>query len=219
MNRLNKLLSLSLLLMGSLLSATTQAAPNAAADANAKALAKLQTMVKAANTERDLLKADKDKLSADIEQLKKDVTAKASDEERVSGELAAQKSNNATVSNTLQQTHGKLLEVIEKYNALNKSKNELSTAHLDLENSHKQTESFLQTCESKNIKLFEAGKEVLSTYQNKNLMDSLLKADPIFQFKSVEMEGIVQEYEDKLNKQKNQAKEVSVITKTDPVTN
>ena len=219
MNKFTKLLPLSVLVIGSLLSATTQSAPNTAADANAKALAKLQAMVKAANTERDLLKTDKDKLSADIEQLKKDVSAKASDEERVTGELAAQKSNNATVSNTLQQTHGKLLEIIEKYNALNKSKNELSTAHVDLENSHKQTESFLQSCESKNIKLFEAGKEVLSTYQNKNVIDSLLKADPIFQFKSVEMEGIVQEYEDKLNKQKYQAKEVSVITKTDPVTN
>ena len=219
MNRLNKLLPLSVLLIGSLLSAITQAAPNAAADANAKAMAKLQGMIKAANTERDLIKIDKDKLSADIEQLKKDVSAKASDEERVSAELAEQKNNNATVSNTLQQTHGKLLEVIEKYNALNKSKNELAAQHVDLENSHKQIEGFLQTCESKNIKLFEAGKEVLNTYQNKNLMDSLLKADPIFQFKSVEMEGIVQEYEDKLNKQKYQAKEMSAITKTDPITN
>ena len=219
MKRLNKLLPLSVLMIAGLLSTTTQAAPTAAADANAKAMAKLQGMIKAANTERDLIKLDKDKLSAEIEQLKKDVSAKASDEERVSGELAAQKSNNATVSNTLQQTHGKLLEVIEKYNALNKSKNELSALHVDLENSHKQTESFLQSCESKNIKLFEAGKEVLNTYENKNVVDSLLKADPIFQFKSVEMEGIVQEYEDKLNKQKYQAKEMSAITKTDPVTN
>jgi hypothetical protein len=37
-------------------------------------------------------------------------------------------------------------------------------------------------------------------------MDSLLKSDPIFQFKSVEMEGIAQEYEDKLSKQKLQSK-------------
>ena len=206
MNRLNKLLPLSVLLIGSLLSAITQAAPNAAADANAKAMAKLQGMIKAANTERDLLKIDKDKLSADIEQLKKDVSAKASDEERVSGELAAQKSSNATVSNTLQQTHAKLMDVIEKYNALNKSKNELSVLHVNLENSHKQTEAQLQTCEEKNIKLFEAGKEILNTYENKSVMDSFLKSDPIFQFKSVEMEGIAQEYEDKLSKQKLQSK-------------
>jgi hypothetical protein len=98
------------------------------------------------------------------------------------------------------------MEVIEKYNALNKSKNELSVLHVNLENSHKQTETQLQTCEEKNIKLFEAGKEILSTYENKSLMDSFLKSDPIFQFKSVEMEGIAQEYEDKLSKQKLQSK-------------
>ena len=126
--------------------------------------------------------------------------------ERVNNELTAQKSSNATVSNTLQQTHAKLMDVIEKYNALNKSKNELSVLHVNLENSHKQTEAQLQTCEEKNIKLFEAGKEILNTYENKSVMDSFLKSDPIFQFKSVEMEGIAQEYEDKLSKQKLQSK-------------
>ena len=163
-------------------------------------------MIKAANTERDLIKTEKDKLSADVEQLKKEVATKTSDEQRINNELTAQKSSNATVSNTLQQTHAKLMDVIEKYNALNKSKNELSVLHVNLENSHKQTEAQLQTCEEKNIKLFEAGKEILNTYENKSVMDSFLKSDPIFQFKSVEMEGIAQEYEDKLSKQKLQSK-------------
>ena len=206
MKKFIKFGSWSLILIVSLMSATTKAENRAAADANTKALAKLQALVKAANSERDLMKTEKDKLSADVEQLKKEVETKTSDEQRVNNELTAQKSSNATVSNTLQQTHAKLMEVIEKYNALNKSKNELSVLHVNLENSHKQTETQLQTCEEKNIKLFEAGKEILSTYENKSLMDSFLKSDPIFQFKSVEMEGIVQEYEDKLSKQKLQPK-------------
>jgi len=206
MKKFIKFGSWSLILIVSLMSATTKAENRAAADANTKALAKLQVLVKAANTERDLMKTEKDKLSADVEQLKKEVETKTSDEQRVNNELTAQKSSNATVSNTLQQTHAKLMDVIEKYNALNKSKNELSVLHVNLENSHKQTEVQLQTCEEKNIKLFEAGKEILNTYENKGVMDSLLKADPIFQFKSVEMEGIAQEYEDKLSKQKLQSK-------------
>jgi len=206
MKKFIKFGSWSLILIVSLMSATTKAENRAAADANTKALAKLQALVKAANSERDLMKTEKDKLSADVEQLKKEVETKTSDEQRVNNELTAQKSSNATVSNTLQQTHAKLMDVIEKYNALNKSKNELSVLHVNLENSHKQTEVQLQTCEEKNIKLFEAGKEILNTYENKGVMDSLLKADPIFQFKSVEMEGIAQEYEDKLSKQKLQSK-------------
>ncbi len=206
MKKLIKLLSWALLLIVSLMSVNTKAENRAAADANTKALAKLQALVKAANTERDLMKTEKDKLSADIEQLKKEVATKTSDEQRVNNELTAQKSSNAAVSNTLQQTHAKLVDIIEKYNALNKSKNDLNVLYVNLENSQKQTEAQLQSCEDKNIKLFEAGKEILNTYENKSVMDSFLKSDPIFQFKSVEMEGIAQEYEDKLSKQKLQSK-------------
>ena len=212
MNRIIKSLPVSVLLLGSLLSATTQAAPRPAADGNNKAVLKLQTLVKDITTERDLLKTEKDKLASDIEKLKKDKDAATSAEERLGSELAAQKSSNASVSSTLEQTHAKLLEVIEKYNALNKAKNELSATHVNLENTQKQTDSNLQNCEGKNLKMFEAAKEVLNSYENKGVMDSLLKSEPILQFKSVEMESIIQEYEDKLIKQKYQHKEPSVTS-------
>jgi hypothetical protein len=71
----------------------------------------------------------------------------------------------------------------------------------------------LQSCESKNIKLYEAAEEILTAYDNYGVFNSLLESEPIFQIKSVEMEGIVQEYEDKLRKQQYQAKEASTINK------
>ncbi|MGZ8946973.1 MAG: hypothetical protein ACXW1W_16320 [Methylococcaceae bacterium] len=216
MSRIIKPLVVSVLLAGSfLLSTTTQAAPRAAADGNSKAVVKLQTMVNEITTERDLLKTEKDKLVLDIEKLKKEKAATASDGDRLSSELAAQKNSNAAVSNTLEQTHAKLLEVIEKYNVLNQAKNELSATYVNLQNSQKQTETELQSCEGKNIKLFEAGKEVLNSYENKGVMDTLLKSEPILQFKSVEMQTLVQEYEDKLTKQKYQHKE---LTATNAIT-
>lgn len=218
MNRIIKSLPVSVLLLCSLLSTTTQAAPRPAADGNNKAVLKLQTLVKEVTTERDLLKTEKDKLASDIEKLKKDKDAAASAEERLGSELAAQKSTNASVSSTLEQTHAKLLEVIEKYNVLNKAKNELSATHVNLENTQKQTESNLQNCEGKNLKMFEAAKEVLNSYENKSVLDSLLKSEPILQFKSVEMETIIQEYEDKLIKQKYQHKELSVTSAIVPET-
>jgi hypothetical protein len=68
--------------------------------------------------------------------------------------------------------------------------------------SHKLKETELQNCESKNIKLYEAAEEVLNAYEHNTLFDSLLESEPVFQIKSVELESIVQEYEDKLRKQK-----------------
>jgi septum formation topological specificity factor MinE len=217
MNKIIISLVVPVLLTGSLLSATVQAAPRAA-DGNNKVVLKLQAMVKDITTERDLLKTEKDKLVLDIEKLNKEKAATASAEDRLSSELAAQKNSNAAVSNTLEQTHAKLLEVIEKYNVLNQAKNELSATHVNLENSHKQTQAELQSCEGKNIKMFEAGKEVLNSYENKGVMDTLLKAEPILQFKSVEMEAIVQEYEDKLRKQKYQHKELTATNAIKPET-
>ncbi len=212
MNSFIKVSVFPALLVGGLLSATVQAAPRAA-DPNSKVVVKLQTIVKDMTTERDLLKTEKEKLAAEVEQVKKDKSAAdataSSVEERLSGELAAQKSSAEEVRAKLDQTHAKLLEVIEKYNVLNKAKTELNTLHANLENTQKQTETNLQSCEAKNLKLFEAGKEVLNTYEHKDVMDSLLKAEPLLQFKSVEMESIVQEYEDKLLKQKYQHKELT----------
>ena len=192
------------------LNLTAFAAPAKTADANAKAaMAKLQAMVKEATTARDTLKAEKDKVSEELEQVKKDKEKVDSESVRLNSEIESQKSTNTAVNDKLEQTHNKLLEVIEKYNALNKSKNELTVLHNNVESTLKQTETNLQSCENKNLKLFEAGKEILDSYEDKNVLDAVLKDEPIFKFKSVEMEGIVQEYEDKLRKDKYQHKEIT----------
>lgn len=199
------------------ITANVQAAPREN-NASNKMVAKLQAMVKDATAERDAAKAEKDKLTLEIEQLKKEKSVSASAENRLGSELAAQKSNNAEVHNKLDQTHAKLLEVIEKYKALVKEKNELTTTHVSLQDTHKQTEIELQSCESKNIKMFEASKELLVKYEDKGIMDSLLKSEPVLQFKSVEMETVIQEYEDKLAKQKYQHKDIAVTKNTSQVT-
>ena len=214
MNRIIKPLAVFVLLIGSLLSATLQAASRDA-NGNNKVVSKLQSMVKDITVERDRLKTEKDKLAAEIEQLKQE---KSAAEDRLGGELATQKNSNAEVRNTLDQTHSKLLEVIEKYNALNQAKNELSATHVNLQNTQKQTETELQSCEGKNIKMFEAAKEVLNSYENKGVMDSLLKSEPVLQFKSVEMESIIQEYEDKLIKQNYQHKDIAATNNATPET-
>jgi hypothetical protein len=50
--------------------------------------------------------------------------------------------------------------------------------------------------------LYEAAEEVLNAYEHNSLFDSLLESEPVFQINSVQLESIVQEYEDKLRKQK-----------------
>ncbi|NOT10450.1 MAG: hypothetical protein HOP23_01205 [Methylococcaceae bacterium] len=203
--------SILLVIFFSVMNADVQAAPRDANGSN-KMVIKLQAMVKDLTTERDQLKTEKDKLATEIEQVKKEKSAAASAEDRLSNELSAQRSSTAEVRNRLEQTNAKLLEVIEKYKALNLEKSELTALHANLQNKQKWTDTELQSCEGKNLKMFEAAKEVLSSYEDKGVMDALFKSEPVLQFKSVEMESIVQEYEDRLIKQKYQRK---AATETD----
>lgn len=179
---------------------------------SAKAIAKLQMMVKDATAERDRLKTENATIAGELDQLKKQLeqekSSAASLGDKLNSELAAQKASADEIRVRLDNTTAKLREVIEKYNALNKSKNELTLEHTTLQNSQQFTASELKACESKNIKMYEAAKEVIAGYQscqNKGIVDTLLDAEPVLQIKSVEFETLMQEYEDKLNKQKFQS--------------
>ena len=210
---MKKISGLFLILAG--LAGVVHAAPREGG--SGKAVAKLQAMVRDITSERDALKSErdtiqteKDKLSAEIDKHKKEQAASALAESRLSNELNAAKSNNEAITGRLDKTNAKLLEVIEKYNTLNQQKNELIANHGSLEDLQRQTKTELQSCESKNIKMYEATKALLKSYEKKDVFDTLLKSEPVLQLKTVEMETIIQEYEDKLRKQKYQHKEITV---------
>jgi chromosome segregation ATPase len=211
---MNRAATIAIILMGSFLSDFSHAAPRDSGGGSAKAVTKLQAMVRDITSERDALKteretlktqleADTKKLTAEIDRLKQEKTASASAESRLNNELNVQKTNNEAINGRLEKTNAKLLEVIEKYNALNQEKNELGAKHASLEDVQRQTKTELQSCEGKNLKMYEATKQVLSSYESKGVMEAMLN-EPVLQFKTIEMETIVQEYEDKLRKGKYQ---------------
>jgi len=88
--------------------------------------------------------------------------------------------------------------VIEKYKVLNQNKGAVENELAELKNKQQVTEQKLASCTEHNVKLYESGKELLERYQNKGTISSLLQDEPALQFNSVEMESIIQEYEDKL---------------------
>ncbi len=173
---------------------------------SARVINRLQGMVREMTAERDALKAENDKLASEIETLKEQHEAAVSREEKLSGELDTQKSTNEAVRGRLDQTHEKLVEVVEKYKVLNQAKNQLSLEHAELQKLQEFTVSELDSCEDKNIKMYQATREMLKNYSGQSLWSRLVQAEPVFQFKSVELENIIQEYEDKLIEQKYRRK-------------
>ena len=183
---------------------------------SAKVVKKLQMMVQEATAERDRVAAESAKLAAELEQLKKDLEKEKKaktdvekefdkKEQKLKGDIAEQKSQIEEIVGRLDKTTAKLHEVIDKYNALNQSKNELAAEHVNLQNTQQFTASELKACEGKNVKMYEGAKLVIAGYQrcqNKGMFDNFVDGEPATQINNVGFEKIVQEYEDKIIKQK-----------------
>ena len=202
MKKICKIRLISLCLLAGLLPASSSAAPRDAAKGDNGAVLKLQAMVKSLTTERDNAKAETAKLTAELEQLKKDdskkIAAAESAKQQLDGELNAQKSSNSDVRDRLDKTSGKLTELGDKYKELSQSKNLLANELAGLQQKQAATEHQLSSCTEHNVKLYESSRELLDRYENKGTFSSILQNEPALKFHSVEMESIIQEYEDKL---------------------
>lgn len=208
------------ILMAAVLVCLTGAVSGEAAPRNAggssQAVAKLQLMVRDISSERDALKAEQaglkteaDKLRAELEKLRQEKAGADAAAGRLSGELAAQKNQNSAVSGRLDQATAKLREVVDKYNALSRAKNELGIEHANLQKVQTTTAAELAACSAKNAKLYDAARNIIANYQKRGVIDTLLESEPFFGIRNVETEGLLERYRDEIDKQKYRGNEVS----------
>lgn len=195
---------------------------------NTKLINKLQTTLNEITLERDQLKTNHEKVTTELTQLKKEFEklkaekmAVQKSENTLNSQLSSQKQSNNLIRQRLDQTsstlkeaiakieegNAKFYDVVDKYNALNQSCVDLDAEHKELQNVLKTTSAGLQTCEHNNIKLYEGSQKIIEGYgvcKKRGVIDTLLDSEPVFQIKSVETEKLMQEYEDKIRKQKYQ---------------
>lgn len=177
---------------------TTQAAPREAGK-NDAALLKLQGMVKSLTAERDAAKAESAAMQAELEQLKKDKQATLAAKESLSSELAVQKNSVGEFRSRLGQTESRLQEVSGQLAQISRAKTDLETELTAWKGKQQATEQQLQTCSMHNAKLSQSAQELLDRYQSKGTFAGLLQDEPLLQFQSVEIQNIVQEYQDKFD--------------------
>jgi len=186
------------------MSASLQAGVRNASDGggSGKMVAKIQNMMRQVTKERDGLKAENIKLQAELGQLKK-MNGKLEEKgEKITRNLADQRGSNKNLKIRQEQTYSKLLEVVDKYKELKQQKNLLNTELVSIQGQYKQSTQQLNICSSHNGKLISSANELLVRYQKKGTFDGFLQSESLLQFKSVEMESIVQEYEDEIRDQK-----------------
>jgi len=183
-----------------------QAGVREASGGGGKMVAKLQAMMRQVSKERDNLKVENAKLKTELDGLNKQHKVLVADEKKVSRKLLSQQGNNRKLEARQQQTYDKLVQVVEKYKALKQQKNKLSTEYAQLQQVQQNTDEQLSICGQHNVKLILSAEELLQRYQDKGTFGALLQSEGLLQFKSVEMESIVQDYEDKIRAERYQDK-------------
>lgn len=177
---------------------TSVAAPREAAK-NDGAMLKLQAMVKSLTAERDAAKTELEKLTSELAELKEDKSSALAAVDSLNSELAAQKASNGALRDRLDKTQTSLHETSEKHKEVSQAKAVLSNEFEALNAKQQATEQQLAICGEHNVKLSQAAHELLERYQDKGTLSSLMQDEPILQFQSVEMENLIQEYQDKVN--------------------
>lgn len=178
-------LLLALLVAVASLSAPVMAegpAPDAAAK---QALAKAQQMLKSMSAERDALKAENARLnarlSAELDEMKSKLSATKS---AASAAAARSATENAVQREAIAvaDTHAKKVEGMLQ----------------DTETRLTAREKELSVCTADNKKLGALSRELLGRYADKGLMDAILEREPLTQLKRVELENLVQQYDDRI---------------------
>jgi len=173
-----------------------QAGVREASNGGGHMVAKLQGMMRQVTKERDSYKTENAKLKADLARLSKQHSQLQTDNANAGKKLAGQQGSNRKLKARQEQTYNKLVEVIDKFKVLKQQKNQLQKEFSGLKSDQEGTTQQLALCGEHNGKLIVSANELLERYQNKGTFSALLQSEGVLQFQSVEMEVIVQAYED-----------------------
>lgn len=154
-----------------------------ASDPEDQKVLRIQRMLRQVSQERDALQAENAKLKIEIEDLNRKHTGikKSSD-----SALAKSRESIAALNADMQQAMQNLRRTESEKNLLQETV--VSQAQQ------------IETCESHNVKLLQVNHDLLGQYENKGFFDAMLQREPLTQLKRVEIENIVQDYQDRLDR-------------------
>lgn len=165
------------------IASTTIADTARAADAVDQKVERMQRMLRQVSQERDVLQAENTRLKSEIEELNRKHTGIKKNSDAA---LAKSRESNAALNTELERTAQNLQQTQSEKNLLQ-------------ETVVGQAQQ-LETCESHNVKLLQVNRDLLGQYEKKGFFDSLMQREPITGLKGVELENIVQDYQDRLDR-------------------
>ena len=196
------------------------AGPAAASDKKAnrerEALRRVQVELQQAQGRVSSLEQEKAKLGQDLEAAGKARKSAEGRAARLNRELKAEQQQREALAKELEQVKQDLAasgqQLAETRKTLNdtgarlaQTSDELRRAQADkanLESIKTRNEREIVSCEDKNLKLYQTGRELMVRFEQKSCGEILAQKEPFTGLKRVEIENLLEEYRDKLDEQK-----------------
>ena len=192
-------------------------------DQTQQAMARAQALLRQLAQEKATVDAELSKLRAENAKLKKDAT-------RVQGELADSSSALATAAREaagvranlgrseqrLERTEARLREVIAKYREKAASLRDTGTERDELKAQLATVSRQLADAERKNLALYQINKKILAEFEQEGPWDGLLRKEPFTGLKRVEIENLVQDYEDEIDAQQRDTTRAAITAPATP---
>lgn len=184
---------------------------------NSYADERTEQLMKQMKRQNALLKAEMDKQraemqnqltikDAEIETLQSSLAEQEEKNKKLQGQLAREKREKAALEDKLAKTESTLADTEQNLALMIANYNE---AQDDLSINEKQRKTQLTNlananqalfaCEAKNEKLYQYGLELINVYAEPDAFDRMMRDEIVTKLKHVELENILQEYNDKID--------------------
>jgi peptidoglycan hydrolase CwlO-like protein len=196
----------ALTLLGSALPAIVHAADDDAVARAREMLRRTQEALHQAQADNADLARAKTDAEQKLQAATKQIDAIQSGSKAAQGALNAKLSSAQNVQTDLQNRLNDADARLSATNAkLSGTASELAARNAELaqvKQMLEQSKTANASCEDKNLKLYSYAETVLGLYKNKGVWAALSQKDPVLGLKEVDVENVVQEYQQKFNSQK-----------------
>ncbi len=207
---------LPLMLCALMIAGGAHAASDKKASREREALRRAQMELQQARGQLSGLEQEKAQLAKDLEaagkaaksaegragRLRRDLKAEQQRREALEKELEQTKQDLAGSGQRLAETRKTLGEtgakLAETADLLRRTQAEKS----NLESIKARNEREIASCEDKNLKLYQTGRELMLRFERKTCGEIMAQGEPFTGLKRVEVENLLEEYRDKLDEQK-----------------
>lgn len=122
--------------------------------------------------------------------------------EQLARELEGLKQELATATTRLADSEGQLAETTRTLMQTQQSLARTEADKRGLEGIRLRHEREIALCEDKNAKLYQTGRSLMTRFEQKTCGEILAQQEPLFGFRRVEVENLLEEYRDKLDEQR-----------------